>query len=89
MFDARDRYFLDLLDDDLYPSYSKGGLWIKYFGHSNFLCMGAIRAIVNHASIEEYHLCFFPNKDFGCLCGNYLIESKHHILYDCRRFNNY
>ena len=90
--DVKGRQLLDLLDDDLHPiepSYTKGGSWIKYFGHSNSLCVRATRAIVNHTPIGEYCLCFFPNKDFSCPCRNYLIESRCHILHDCRRFNNY
>jgi len=92
MFNAKGRHFLDILDDDLHPIeslYTKGGLWIKYFRYSNFLCAWDIRAIINYTSIKEYCLCFFLNKDFSCLYGIYLIESRCHILYKCRRFNNY
>ena len=90
--DAKHRYFLNLLDDDLHliePLYTKGGLWIKYFRHSNFLCIQATRTIVNYAPIEEYYLCFSSNKDFSCPYRNYLIKSRCHILYNYRRFNNY
>jgi len=90
--DARGRNFLDLLDNNLHLlelSYTKEGLWIKYSSHSNSLCTRTTRAIVNHAPIGEYCLCFFPNEDFSCPCSDYLIESRHHILHDCRRFNNY
>ena len=89
---AKDRQFLNLLDDDLHPikpSYTKEGSWIKYFGYLNSLCMRAMKAIINHTPIREYHLYFFPNEDSSCLCRNYLIESRHYILHDCRRFNNY
>ena len=87
--DNKSRHFLDLLNGDLYPIeslYAKGGSWIKYFEHSNSLCM---RAIINHISIREYHLCFFHNENFSYLCSNYLIELRHYILHNCRRFNNY
>ena len=90
--DDKGRHFLDLLNNNLCPiepSYTKGGSWIKYFRHSNLLCVRATRAIVNHTPIGEYCLCFFYNKDFSCPCSNYLIETRHHILHDCRRFNNY
>ena len=90
--DARGRNFLDLLDNDLHPlepSYTKGGLWIKFSGHSNSLCARATRAIINHATIGEYCLQFFSNEDFSCPCSNYPIESRCHILHECRRFNNY
>jgi len=55
--DLKGRHFLELVNSDndiLEPSYSKGGTWLKYFGHSNTLCARASRAITNHASIGEY-----------------------------------
>jgi len=76
--DAKGRFFLDLLDDDLKsikPSYSKGGLWLKFFGHSNSLCTRASRAIIK--------------KEFKCPCGQYPIKTRQYILHECRRFNNY
>ena len=41
------------------PIYVKGSSWLKYFGHSNSLCVRATRAIVNHAPIGKYRLRFF------------------------------
>ena len=61
--DVKGSDILDLLNDDLQPiepSYSKGGLWLKHFDHSNLLYTRATRAIINHAPIEEYQLHFFP-----------------------------
>jgi len=90
--DDRGHHFLDLLDEDsnpLEPSTSKDRPWLKYIGHSNLLCTRATRAIVNHTPIKEYRLRFFSRKDFICLCGEYSIKTKYHILYDCKRFNNY
>ena len=61
--DDKGQNFLKLLDKDLKLielSISKNSLWVKYFGHSNYLCARATRAIVNHAPIGEYHLRFFP-----------------------------
>ena len=90
--DGKGNHFLDLLDDDLNviePSYSKGGPWLQAFGHSNSLCAQAVRAISNHAPIGEYRLRFFPNMDFVCPCNNYPIETRRHILHECRRFNGY
>ena len=84
--------FLDLLDDDnniIKPSYVKSELWLKTFGHSNFLCIYAIRAIMNHAPIGKYRLRFFPKKEFKCSCGLYPIESRYYIFYECGRFNGY
>jgi len=77
--DAKGRQFLKLLNDDLYPiesSYSKGGLWLKFFGHFNSLCVRALKAIINHVSIREFHLKFFLWEEFKCLCRQYLIEMR-------------
>jgi len=90
--DEKGKHFLDLLDDDLNviePSYARDGPWLQTFGHSNLLCARAVRAIINHASIREYRLRFFPNMDFTCLYNNYPIESRRHILHECQRFNRY
>ena len=73
----------------LEPTYSKDGTWLQYIGHSNILCARATRAITNHALISEYHLHFFPREEFSCLCGLYPIETRHYILHECRRFNEY
>ena len=57
--EGKGKQFLDLLDDDLNaiePSYTKGGLWLQMFGHSNSLCACATRAITNHAPTGEYRL---------------------------------
>jgi len=84
--DEKGNYFLELLDDDnkpLEPIYSKGRIWLMYFGHSN---LRVTRAIVNHASIGEYRLRFFPGEDFKCLYGDYAIETRCH---DCKRYNKY
>ena len=90
--DKKGYHFLELLDDDnklLELTYSKGGTWLKYFGHSNSLCARASRAILNHAPIGKYWLIFFSQKEFKCPCGEYPIETRCHILHDCKRYNNY
>ena len=77
--DLRGRNFLDFLGDNLYlikPSYSKGGLWLLQFSHSNSLCARATRAITNYAPIGEYQLRFFPRESFTCPCSTYPIETK-------------
>ena len=82
--DGKGNHFLDLLDDDfnpIEPSYIKGGLWLQSFGHSNSLCARATRAITNHVPIREYWLRFLPNMDFLCLCNNYPIKSRRHIIF--------
>ena len=90
--DGKGRNFLDLLDDEfnvIEPHFTKGGPWLQTFGHSNSLCARAVRAITNHAPIGEYRLRFFPGMDFSCPCSNYPIETRRHILHECRRFNGY
>jgi len=90
--DKKGKQFLDLLDDDfntIKPAYTRGRPWMQIFSHSNLLCARATRAITNHAPIGEYRLRFFPNEDINCLCDNYPIELRRHILHECRRFNGY
>ena len=90
--DNKECHFLELLDDDLKPIEpltSRGELQLKYFGHSNSLCARAIRATVNHAPIDEYHLRFFPQEEFKCSCGLYSIESRHYILHKCKSVTNF
>ena len=90
--DGKGNNFFDLLDNDynsIEPSYIKEGPWLQAFGHSNLLCAQATRAITNHTPIGEYWLRFFPNSDFSCLCNNYPIESRRHILHEYTRFNRY
>ena len=90
--DGKGNHFLDLLDDDfntIKPSYVKSNSWLQAFGHSNSLCAHTTRAITNHALIGDYQLRFFPDKDFSCSCNNYPLESRRHILHECKRFNQY
>ena len=89
---AKGHNFMDLLDENsnpIEPYAAKGGPWLKLFGHSNSLCARATRAIVNHIPIGEYRLRFFPWEEFKCPCSLYPIESRHHILHECRCLNNY
>ena len=90
--DGKGNHFLDLVDDNfnpIEPLYIKGGPWLQSFGYSNSICARATRAITNHVPIGEYHLRFLPNMDFSCLCNNYPIESRRHILHECKRLNRY
>ena len=90
--DLKGKNFLELLDSDLKPIKPlaiKDNSWLQHFGHSNSLCTRATRAIINHAPIGEYYLRFFPREDFSCPYSLYPIESRQHILYDCKRFNKY
>ena len=90
--DRKGRSFLNLVDnnyENIKPSYIKGDPWLQAFGYSNLLCAQATRTITNHASIGECHLRFFPNEDFSCPCGNFPIESRRHVLYNCKRHNGY
>ena len=55
--DGKGSQFLDLMDDNfnvIEPSYTKEDLWLQTFGHSNLLCVCAMRAITNHAPIGKY-----------------------------------
>ena len=90
--DMKGKHFLNLVDNDnntIEPSYIKGGSWLKYLSHFNSLCTRASRATTNHAPISEYRLWFFPRKEFSCPCRQYPIETRCHILYECKRFNKY
>ena len=82
--DYKGRQFLKLLDKDnhtIVPIYSKGGLYLKHFEYSNTIYTRATRVITNHTPIGEYCFRFFPNKPFACLCGEYSIETRNHILH--------
>ena len=92
VLDLKEKYFLDLLnsnDNIIELSYIKSGSWLKFFGYFNSLYARVSRAITNHAPIGEYRLRFFPREEFRCLCRLYPIETRCHILYECRRFNKY
>ena len=90
--DCKEKNFLDLLNNEYLPiklTYIKDGTWLDLLEHSNTLCTGATRAIMNHTLIGKYHLKFFPKESFKCLYRSYSIKMRHHILHKCRRFNNY
>ena len=90
--DLKENQFLNLLDDDnniIELSYTKGGSWLKVFDHSNSLYACTLRVITNHAPIGEYRLRFFLRKEFRYSYGLYSIESRCHILHECKRFNRY
>ena len=80
---------LQVLSDSQLVIIVTSGLQLKVFGYSNLLCARATRVIVNYASVNKYWLKFFPQKEFKYLCGLYSIESRYHIFYKCRCFNNY
>jgi len=80
------RNFLELNDNDHWPihlTYSKGGAWLKHFSLSNSMCTCITRLIMNHTPIGEYRLRFFPKESFTCMCGEYPIETRRHILFGC------
>jgi len=63
--DDKSHNFLKLLDNKnnlLEPTYSKGRIWLKYFGHWNLLYIRVTKAIINHTLISKYQLIFFPMK---------------------------
>ena len=90
--DLKEWQFLELCNDNnnpIKPSYAKGGSWLKYFGYLNLFCTRATRVIMNHALIGKYRLRFFSWENFSYPCSNYPIKSRHHILYECKRYNKY
>ena len=79
------RNFLKLNNNDHQPihsTYSKGCAWLKHFSLSNSICACITRLIMNHAPIGEYRLRFFSKESFACMCGEYIIETRRHILFD-------
>jgi len=44
---------------------------------------------MNYTPIGEYYLRFFPRENSSCLYEYYPIETRYHILYNCKRFNKY
>lgn len=91
-FNFKGKHFLDLLNNKLLsiePLYIKRSPWIKHSGHLNSFCVRATRTIINHTPMGEYHLWFFFRKNFSCPCRIYSTETRHHILHNCRTFNNY
>ena len=59
---------------------------MENFGFYNSLCACATQNITNYTPIGEYCLYFFPKESFECPCKLYSIETRHYIIYDCRRF---
>jgi len=92
VLDYKGKNFLCLNDNNnlpIWPTYLKEGTWLKYIGYSNSLYTHITKAITNHASTGEYYLRFFPEESFTCLCSNYPIEIRNHILYECRQYRKY
>lgn len=90
--DMKSKNFLELVNSDdniIKPSYIKDSSWLKYFSHSNLLCVRASRAITNYAPTSKYRLRFFPKEDFSYPCGQYPIKIRCHILHECKIFNKY
>ena len=83
------RNFLNLNNDDnqpICPTYSKDGAWLKHFSLLNSMCTCITRLITNHTSIGKYWLRFFPKEFFTCMCKEYPIEIRRHILFNCTRY---
>ena len=47
------------------------------------MCTHIMRLIRNHAPMGKYRLRLFPKESFTCMCGEYPIEMRRHILFDC------
>ena len=92
VLDYKGKNFLNLNDNNnlsIWPTDLKEGAWLKHIGHSNSLCIYITRAITNHASISEYYFRFFPEESFACLCSDYPIETRNHILHECKQYRKY
>ena len=90
--DLKGRQFLELVNSDnnlLELLYIKGGPQLQNFGYSNSLYIRASRAITNYAPTGKYRLRFFLKEEFGCPCSQYPIKSRHYILHEYKRFNEY
>ena len=61
---TKGRYFLELLDVELNPielSYFKGGLWLKFFGHSNSLLSRSLMVdFIFYFLFLLYFIFYFP-----------------------------
>ena len=87
--DLKRKHFLDLNNNDnkpIYPTYSKGSAWLKYFNLSNSLCAHVTRLVTNYAFIGKYQIKFFPNKLFACLCSNSPIKTRSYIINSCIQY---
>ena len=85
VLEYKERNFLNLNNNDnilIYLIYAQGRAWLKHFGSSNSLCVYIIRLVTNHAPIGKYRLRFFLKKPIICLCGNYSIKTRRHILFE-------
>ena len=80
------RNFFKLNNNDhqpICPTYSKDGSWPKHFSLLNSMYAYIMKLIINHVPIGEYKLRFFPKKSFICICREYTIKMRRHILFDC------
>ena len=85
--DYKGRNFLNLNNNNgnpICPTYLKGKAQLKDFSFSNLLCTCITRLTTNHTPIGEYRQRYFPNISIVCLCGNSSIETRIHILYNCK-----
>ena len=86
------RNILDLnnnKEQDICPTSTKGEAWLKHFGFSNSICTHIMRLVTNHTPRSKYRLRFFPKESIAYPCGNYSIETRRHILFECPRYNKY
>ena len=86
------KHSLDLVDNNnqaICSTYSKNSIWMKYVRSPNLLCAYITRIIINHILIGKYRLRFFPKESFVCLCGDYPIKTRVHILHRCVYYRKY
>ena len=81
--DLKGSQFLDLLNVDfniIKPCYTKGGPWLKLFGHLNSLCACAMRAITNHAPIGSTDLDSSQGRNLS-VCVDYILSNQDGIFF--------
>jgi len=59
---------------------------MKYFRSSNSLYAHIARLVTNHVPIGEYRLQFFPKELIAYPCGNYSIEIRRYIFFECPQY---
>ena len=80
--------FMLLTNDNhstLTPSSKGGGLWLKKWRHSPPLFARLTCAVLLHAPIGQYKRRFFLKEDPSCPCGRAPVETRAHIIHNCKR----
>jgi hypothetical protein len=94
--DYRGNHFLPLYEDihrkrPLQPTHVKRGPWLKYLwmeGADNPLVARFCCAVLNHAPIGAFRAWLNVTEDPSCSCGETTVESREHILFYCRKYQD-